>query len=641
MKNMTLGKRLSLVVGGILTVTVAVGAVAVFGLRSTENSVTEYRDLTEITDASNRIVQGALTTRVHTNVFIRTLSAEGRSKVNDDLAAVKKSVASAMDLASDKELSAGLESLATLVDSYNRNFIEMADRLSGARGILDNNLAPEGWMLENAMTSMLDDARKANDIGAIEALGGARQELLMARLLIMKYLDSDKEADAQKAGAQLALFRTRLEGLGTASVDKNKLGEALETLSNYEKDYESLRANNQAGMDLLSGTMDRIGPQISEAGGKLQSIINNRQNELTTRVEASVRRIEITMASVISLAFIFGIGIAILSIRSINATLRNVISGIRDGSAQVSSAATQMSGASQSLAESSSEEASTLEETSSSLEEMSSMTRQNADGSRKALELVTSARGNMSASGESMKKLSESMRDIESASRETQKIIKTIDEIAFQTNLLALNAAVEAARAGEAGAGFAVVADEVRSLARRAADSAKSTTGIIEGTMNRVATGGKLVVEVSERFHAVEEDTTSLSTLMSEISNASEEQAKGIEQISTATSDLDKAIQSNAANSEETAASAEELNAQAASLQDYVAELVALVDGDSNIGTGASGRSKDKSFHRSLSVEPSARMSPPPSKSKGHFLPKTVSNNNRTLKSGGSFISQQ
>lgn len=54
-----------------------------------------------------------------------------------------------------------------------------------------------------------------------------------------------------------------------------------------------------------------------------------------------------------------------------------------------------------------------------------------------------------------MRDLLAAMGEISQASEETQRIVKSIDEIAFQTNILALNAAVEAARAGEAGAGFA------------------------------------------------------------------------------------------------------------------------------------------------------------------------------------------
>jgi methyl-accepting chemotaxis protein len=267
------------------------------------------------------------------------------------------------------------------------------------------------------------------------------------------------------------------------------------------------------------------------------------------------------------------------------------------------------------------------------------MTKANADSARKALELVNSAQGNMEASGQSMKNLANSMQQIEAASRETQKIIKTIDEIAFQTNILALNAAVEAARAGEAGAGFAVVADEVRNLARRAADSARSTTGIIEETMHRVSTGSALVNEVNERFASVDADTRSLATLMSDISSASDEQARGIEQITTATSELDKAIQSNAANSEETAASAEELNAQAASLQDYVGELVELLEG-SKAGTGVSGQSVHE-FHGSLSVEPSKRTHPSTVQAHRKSLPATRPENHKNVGTKHShFISQ-
>src|SRR5208283_3533056 len=99
----------------------------------------------------------------------------------------------------------------------------------------------------------------------------------------------------------------------------------------------------------------------------------------------------------------------------------------------------------------------------------------------------------LSKANQSMSQLTTSMVEISRASEETSKIIKTIDEIAFQTNLLALNAAVEAARAGETGAGFAVVADEVRNLAMRAADAAKNTANLIEGTVKQIKDGSGMV----------------------------------------------------------------------------------------------------------------------------------------------------
>ena len=171
------------------------------------------------------------------------------------------------------------------------------------------------------------------------------------------------------------------------------------------------------------------------------------------------------------------------------------------------------------------------------------------------------------------------MEDITHASEETSKIIKTIDEIAFQTNLLALNAAVEAARAGEAGAGFAVVADEVRNLAMRAADAARNTAGMIEGTVKKVKDGSGLVARTNEAFIEVAKSASKIGGIVGEISAASLEQAQGIEQINKAITEIDKITQHNAANAEESAAASEEMNAQAEQMKGVVYELVIMVGG--------------------------------------------------------------
>jgi methyl-accepting chemotaxis protein len=217
---------------------------------------------------------------------------------------------------------------------------------------------------------------------------------------------------------------------------------------------------------------------------------------------------------------------------------------------------------------------------------MSSMTRQNADNANQADNLMKEANQVVGRANDSMAGLTASMEDISTASEETSKIIKTIDEIAFQTNLLALNAAVEAARAGEAGAGFAVVADEVRNLAMRAADAARNTAGLIEGTVKKVKEGGGLVAATDEAFTEVANNASKVGELVSEIAAASNEQAEGVEQVNKAVVEMDKVVQQNAANAEESASASEEMSAQAEQMKSFVDDLVTLVGGS----TGAAKR---------------------------------------------------
>lgn len=274
--------------------------------------------------------------------------------------------------------------------------------------------------------------------------------------------------------------------------------------------------------------------------------------------------------------------------RSLAGPMLKAIGLFDQGVKEVSAAASEVSSSSQRLAEGASEQAAAIEETSSSLEEMSSMTKQNADNACQADQLMTSTKESVSRSARMMDRLTASMGEISMASEETSKIIKTIDEIAFQTNLLALNAAVEAARAGEAGAGFAVVADEVRNLAMRAADAARNTATLIEGTMKKVKDGSELVGTTEKDFREVALNVEKSSELVGEISAASLEQAQGIEQINKAVGEMDKVVQRNAATAEESASASGEMNAQANQMKDRVRELVILIRGsDGGAGTMA------------------------------------------------------
>ena len=208
---------------------------------------------------------------------------------------------------------------------------------------------------------------------------------------------------------------------------------------------------------------------------------------------------------------------------------------------------------SQTLSEAASEQAAALEETSSSLEEMSSITHQNAQNTARANQLMTTAQEVSQKANLSMDDLTGSMKEMAQASEQTQKIVKTIDEIAFQTNLLALNAAVEAARAGEAGTGFAVVASEVRNLALRAAEAAKNTSNLMVDIVGRIKSGANMVAAMNSAFQQLNTSSAQVVDVMGQIAAASREQSEGIDQINKAVAEMNKVTQQNAANAQELA----------------------------------------------------------------------------------------
>jgi len=338
---------------------------------------------------------------------------------------------------------------------------------------------------------------------------------------------------------------------------------------------------------LLAGDGAAVAKQADGAIKKLFELKVN-QAKLTSESNMSIAHNAVWITwTAAACGTVLAIALGLYLAFSITRPINRVVYGITEASDQVAVASGQVSGSSQQLAEGASEQAASIEETSSSLEEMSSMTKLNAEHANQANHLMTEAGAIVSKANDSMSELTTSMNEISRASEETSKIIKTIDEIAFQTNLLALNAAVEAARAGEAGAGFAVVADEVRNLAMRAADAAKNTATLIEGTVKKINRGSEIVEKTSVEFLKVADSSEKMSKLVAEIAAASSEQSQGIAQINLAVGEMDKVVQQNAANAEESASASEEMNAQAEQMKAFVQELVLVIEGTANRGGGA------------------------------------------------------
>lgn len=261
------------------------------------------------------------------------------------------------------------------------------------------------------------------------------------------------------------------------------------------------------------------------------------------------------------------------SIEGIASSMQSVIEGVSTASSQVTIGADSVSETATSLATGASEQSQTVDELNEIIEHFMTLVSQSVDNADKAKEDSNQTGECIENSNASMKELLDSMEQITEMSTQIEKIVKTIDDIAFQTNILALNAAVEAARAGAAGKGFAVVADEVRNLASKSAEAAKGTTALIQNTTEAVAKGSAIANATAESLDAVTTKSRDVNDLVESISNACDEQRAQISVITDKLGAISDIARKNAATAEESAASSEELSGQARTLDDLMAQF--------------------------------------------------------------------
>ena len=616
-KNMKLGAKIGTGFGLLILISLILGGVAVWNMWSvSEQSTMLAREYAPEVAVANNIERQSLLTMYAMRAYSYSEEEAYLKAGLDNLAKVKTHLGEAEELAAAsphlvmlrEQISAAKNavgqygSLAAQTVERNKALTENRKTMDSAASIYMKNCAAflesQNQALEKEIGGNEPQAKLSERhhkiilVNDVMELGNA---VRVGNFRSQATRDPESFKFSLGNFAEIEKKLAELKTVTRQEVNLNQIGAIGSSAKEYQTAMTAFLANWLARKELNK-----------KRGAAADAVLTAARETAQAGVDSTLRIAQETESSLDSASFITLVGLAaalvlgillgIFITRSITRPINWIIDGLSAGSDQVASASNQVSSSSQGLAEGASEQAAALEETSSSMEEMNSMTKANAENASQADGLMTEAGSIIREASNSMKEMAQSMDQIAQSGAEIGKIVKSIDEIAFQTNLLALNAAVEAARAGEAGAGFAVVADEVRSLAMRAAEAAKNTQTLVEGTVKRIQQGNVLVDKTQTSFKQVTESAGKVGSLVGEIAAASQEQAQGIDQVNKAMVQMDQVTQGVAANAEESASASEELNAQAVQMREMVMELTAIVGGGH--GNGRSRKSNHKKITR-------------------------------------------
>jgi methyl-accepting chemotaxis protein len=245
------------------------------------------------------------------------------------------------------------------------------------------------------------------------------------------------------------------------------------------------------------------------------------------------------------------------------AKLTEMFSSFQQSSDRLADTSIQIANEAKVLADSATNQLSTIETLAGSVAMITEKTKTNAETAENTSLIFDEIHNNASLGTDQMARMVAAVNQINDACLAINRVVATIDDIAFQTNILALNAAVEAARAGQKGKGFAVVADEVRNLAAKSASSSQETADLIANALEKAALGVQIATDTSEQLGKIIENIRESGVFVKNISVSSAEQRNEIAAINASLDHVTGIVHQTAQSARESADAGDMLSTQA------------------------------------------------------------------------------
>lgn len=327
LKDLSLGKKIA---GGFLLILILLGIVSFIGfnsLKEASSGFTQYRELARDTNLSGRLQANMLLMRLNVKEFINSGSTKSHEEYDNYLKKMSEFMETAQKDIQNPERARKIDESQQELEEYTKGFAKVVDFKKERDHYVKDILDIKGPLMEKSLTDIMKSAEQDNDMTASFRAGLAMRHLLLGRLYVVKFLDTNQPEHVDRVKQEFKFMQEELSVLDTELENtqrRRELAIVTDAKEEYTQNFNRLVTTISERNKIIEGTLDRLGPIFAQKIEDVKLSIKDEQDVLGPVLQASNE--EATMSvSVISMVAVFaGIFVSFIIIRGITKPIAQI-----------------------------------------------------------------------------------------------------------------------------------------------------------------------------------------------------------------------------------------------------------------------------------------------------------------------------